>query len=561
MEILKALFDYLGFPALLGTFFLSQIFSDQCNLPKETASLITLIFGIVILSSLLIIPKTNKRWRRAIASLSIISIIFSITAWLWRHVETPSHNEFKILVAPFRAGNDSFNLVNNFRKGIDDLKDNRFSFVELNNPISGGSGLGNTKICLTDCLGTAIVWGSYSESLNDGTALVYVDFSNGCMYKWSGDFFQEREIPVTGPFQINVRDHAKVLAKYIASFNTVISDPNSCKFKSMPTETETHLKSLVASSKGIGDLKRMRINAFTFLANDAFNKKNYIHSISILEEAEKDFPEDLDLKFFLAFSEFQNKNPNKALYWLESGLKMNPLDAGYLNAKGNVLRVLGDFNGAVSAYTAAIDLLKNDPSREKDRAAYLANMGGLYAQVGQLSTAYEKYNQSLQVAPAPKVQESRLDIAIRVEDFKTAESDIASLRKIKSDELKYLDYSEGNYYFAIGNSKKAIKLYDKALKNVDPKNSDPSYMMILYLNAASAKFQANKDLESKKDILNGLKISPTDPRLNFMRCKIENRLGEYKNALKACHVAQRGGLNSVELTILINELMRRSNGY
>jgi tetratricopeptide (TPR) repeat protein len=162
----------------------------------------------------------------------------------------------------------------------------------------------------------------------------------------------------------------------------------------------------------------------------------------------------------------------------EAGLSHNPNSVGLWNGLGNVLRKVGERQGAFAAFRRGMAL---DPG--SGRA--LSNIGTLYASGGELDSAVAAYEQALGLEP--DLAEARANLSITYRRLGLVEKAVATARGAVSREPDSPEAlaALGAALTASGQHVEAGRVYEAALHH------DPKRLPLLYNLAASREAQGD----------------------------------------------------------------------
>jgi O-antigen ligase/Flp pilus assembly protein TadD len=163
---------------------------------------------------------------------------------------------------------------------------------------------------------------------------------------------------------------------------------------------------------------------------------------------------------------------------IEAGLYYNPNSAGLWIGLGNVLRKMGERQGAFTAFRRAMAL---DPG--SGRA--LSNVGTLHASGGELDSAVAAYEQALDLEP--DLTEARANLSIAYRRLGLVEEAVVAARKAIAGDPGNPEAlaSLGGALTASGQHVEAGRAFEAALR------SDPKRLSLLYNLAASKEAQGD----------------------------------------------------------------------
>ena len=185
-------------------------------------------------------------------------------------------------------------------------------------------------------------------------------------------------------------------------------------------------------------------------------------AVTLLEEAVKKFPIDLDFRFQLAgYYQFYMRNLDLALAEYEYILELDPNRKLVYNTLGYLFAERGDFTTAFSYFDKYQELAPDEPNPYDSKAEILIRAGRFEEAEALLLTAVEKW-------PAFKYPNFRLvEIYSELGSYKKTWNYLDKLSKVPLDDKLQFEKSirQAVIYWRFGKIKAAEKEFRTALKN------------------------------------------------------------------------------------------------
>ena len=207
----------------------------------------------------------------------------------------------------------------------------------------------------------------------------------------------------------------------------------------------------------------------------------------------------------------------EALIHYQKGIQLDPGDANFHNAMGDLHFILGDYSPALRSYTRAAHL-------KPDIAVYQANLAKTFQHMGKYPEALAHYNAAIDRSPEYRFalyNHGRLLFALgRMAEAESAYRDL--IRKFPSYAKAYLDL--GILKENQGRLVEASEMYISAIQH---DSWDPES----YRGLGTSLFSMGKIQEAQAALTEGLEKFPEAPVLHFNLARCLYTLGRTTEAL------------------------------
>ena len=207
-------------------------------------------------------------------------------------------------------------------------------------------------------------------------------------------------------------------------------------------------------------LKKNKIDVFYNLLCLSYNNKgNFLKAISIMDEALKQNPNNIDFLNNMGMSHANIYKYKKAEEFYKKGLKIDNNNHHIINNLANLKKDLDKTNEAVSLYKEIL-------SRQPNAMAAMYNLANLYNTMGEFEKSKNLFFKILKLR-SDLTEADR--IISQMTKYDNQNAHFISMKKKNSD-MKLSDRSLLHLYFALGKAYDDQKKYDKSFENYKKAN-------------------------------------------------------------------------------------------
>ena len=234
------------------------------------------------------------------------------------------------------------------------------------------------------------------------------------------------------------------------------------------------------------------------LINNALNlikENNFSEAKKILEDLNKDFPNEIEILKNLALCELNLRNPQKALEVFKNVISQDETDATSWFYAGTLYALMNDDNNAEKAFLKVIEL-------RPDYTDAYKNLILIYLKNGQMEKI-QPFEEKIQEFDSEDYQAFYMlgTTYVALHQYEKALSYLLKAIELKPDNPLLLN-NIGSTYLALHRPEEAIELFKKALE-LDKENQ------VTYYNIAVTLRLLEKHSEAYEYFLNAYKLEPS----------------------------------------------------
>ncbi len=270
--------------------------------------------------------------------------------------------------------------------------------------------------------------------------------------------------------------------------------------------------------------------------------------IKLVESIIADNPGDVEASGFLATLHISDKNNKDAINVLDAALEKNKNTDSLNNLLGMAL--IADEN-----YERAEIIFKQFLEENPDSSASYNKLAIFYGKIKEMDKAEDALRASIDNDPNDETR-----ILTLVKFLKQVKGDDDAIKELRSsiaanNRLGKPRLALAELLLLKGEKEEAATVYNKIVTDFSEEGTG-----VLARTALAAIYASDKKFDEATDIIDdAISISPSDPKVNFLRAKLALRDKDYEKAIISLRIVTKETPDNIEAFILLANVYKQQN--